>query len=226
KAAALLIDDPEQALPKLQRTVELCGNVPNTPRLRLAEYYLEHGRESEAEREFQQLLQSEPTNPRAHLGLARSEFERAAFAKTLPHLEVAAGSDWTKKNAHALLAEVRNRLGDPDGAERERRQAENAPDAPQWPDPYLEEASRLLVGRQAAVQGIQELLAANRLDEALAAAQRATQTYPESAQAWLLLGQACLGLHDDAAAELALTRAVELDPNIIDAQFLLGTIHF
>src|SRR5947208_4249091 len=39
QAAALLIDDPEQALPKVPRTVELCGNDPNGPGLRLAECY-------------------------------------------------------------------------------------------------------------------------------------------------------------------------------------------
>ena len=40
------------AEPKLRRAVELCGDSPPTPRLRLAEWLLSRGRLDEAEAEF------------------------------------------------------------------------------------------------------------------------------------------------------------------------------
>ena len=226
QGVTLLSDEPEQALPKLLRTVELCGNVPDAPRLRLAEYYLERGQLTEAQAEFQKAIDQDPANARAHLGQARIERERDDEAKCLTHLEVALASNFSKRAAHGLIAEICRRRGDVKGANQELRLADEAPEPDSWPDPFQAEASRLLVGRQAALQGGLELLAAGRVDDAALAAEQATANYPQAALAWVLLGKARLQQNDFLRAEQALSRAVALDPGIVDAQFLLGTARF
>src|SRR5439155_19466770 len=49
QGVALSLGAPEEALPKLQRAVELCGDAAEAPRRRLAELLLLQGRAEEAE---------------------------------------------------------------------------------------------------------------------------------------------------------------------------------
>src|SRR5207244_3018451 len=71
QAITLSLGNPEAAIPKLQRTVELCDCEPDRPRLRLAELLVGQGRLDDAADQLRRLLQKNANHPRAHLGLAR-----------------------------------------------------------------------------------------------------------------------------------------------------------
>ena len=62
-------NNPE-AVAKLRRTIELCGDEPLTPQLRLAETLLAEGQVEEASKLFDRILSLSPGNPWAELGLA------------------------------------------------------------------------------------------------------------------------------------------------------------
>src|SRR5204862_4645185 len=73
---ALRLDDPEAAARHLQRAVALCGTTPDGPALTLAEVSARQGRLDDAEAQFRRVLENNPDNARAHLGLGRLALER------------------------------------------------------------------------------------------------------------------------------------------------------
>src|SRR5438132_10030686 len=83
---SLQSDDPEAAVRHLQRAVALCGSVPDAPELCLAEVCLQQGRQADAEQHFRHVLQNDPDNARAHLGLGRLDQQRSRLADGLAHL--------------------------------------------------------------------------------------------------------------------------------------------
>src|SRR5262249_1942028 len=141
QAVALLKTDPEAALPKLQRTVQLSGDNPNTPRLEWAELLLNQGRVPEAAEQFRRVLQQDPDNVRAYLGLGRLAFEREALADTLTYAQRCVVDAHTRKAARNLLAQTYERLGNKSAAEQELRQAAQLPNDAAWPNPYSDEAA-------------------------------------------------------------------------------------
>jgi tetratricopeptide (TPR) repeat protein len=217
---------PDAAIPKFQRAVELLGDSADTPRLRLAELLLGQGRLDEAEREFRHILQRHPDNPRAHLGVGRLAHQRGNWQESREHLAFTTNDLHTRKSAHALLAEIYQRLGNTIAADQARRQAAELPDDPAWPDPLVEEFVRLRTGKQGSIEHANLLLDQGRVPEAIAFLQQAVRDYPDADWAWLLLGRALLKRQEMAAAEQALRNAVRLAPDSVEAQFHLGLTLF
>ena len=149
--------DPEAAIGHLERAVARCGNTPDAPRLTLAEVCLQQGRLDEAEGHFRQVLQDDPGNVRAHLGLGRSALERATRGDAVAHLERSAASRLTEKASRVLLAQAYQQLGDAAAAGRERARALDLPADPPWPDPFLEEVVSLMIGKHARLSRLQTL---------------------------------------------------------------------
>lgn len=222
-ALTLLSESPSEAVDKLRQTVELCGDHPDAPRLRLAELLLECGRLDEAETQFRRSLQANPDNLRAHFGLARLAYERGDWQRSRELLGPAINGSFMERPARMLLAQIEQLQGDERAAERERRRAESLSQPPSWPDPFLDKLQQLRVGRQAAIYRITELLAEGRAAEAAAQAEEVIRAYPQSGMAWLLLGQARLRQQQLSSAEAALHRAVELMPESVEAHFSLGS---
>ena len=124
-------DDHEAALRHLQRAVALCGSVPDAPELCLAEVYEQQGYPDDAEQHFRHVLQHDPNNARAHLGLGRLAYERGNLADSLAHWNQSASDKRMQKASAILLAQVYHQLGDMAAAGRERlrsgRFAERSP---------------------------------------------------------------------------------------------------
>ena len=107
---ALLHAEPEAALPKLERTVALCGDETDAPRVRLAELLLSQNRLEEAEKQLQHLLRINPRHPRAQLGMARLLSQRGDYRASLEPLALAQNDSRTRRAAHQLLDRKSTRL--------------------------------------------------------------------------------------------------------------------
>jgi tetratricopeptide (TPR) repeat protein len=219
---ALLLTDPEAAILKLKRAADLSGGKPDVARLQLAEQLLDLRRFQEAADEFLRVLQQNPSNARASLGLARLAFERDDLSECTTCLNRCVDDIHTRKAACSLLAQAYQRLGNKASAEQELRQAAELPDDTPWPNPFLDEIVRLRVGKRAILSGADQLLHQNRFPQALKVLELAVKDYPNEEWAWEMLGRAYLGLRDLPAAERSLRRATELRPNMPEAQFYLG----
>jgi superkiller protein 3 len=220
---ALTLGDPPAALAKLRRAVELAGDAHAAPRLWLGEVLLGQGSFGEAEANFQQLLRHDPLNPWAHLGLCRLALQRRDSSAAVAHAHQAEADPRTRKAAHTLLAEIRQRLGDAATASRELALANAAlPDHP-WPDPFVEEVARLRTGEGARLEFAAQLLEQDRIAEALPLLRQTAQGYPNSAVVWLFLGRAMARAGDLDGAERALRKTVQLAPKWAEARYDLGS---
>jgi tetratricopeptide (TPR) repeat protein len=224
QASGLLTTDPEAALPKLKRAAELCEGKPDAPQLQLAEQLLDSRLFEEAAQEFLRVLQRDPSNARASLGLARLAFERGELSESTTYLNRCADDTHTRKAARSLLAQVYQRLENKAAAEQELRQAAELPEDAPWPNPFQDEMVRLRVGKRAILAGADHLLRQNRFPQALKLLELAVKDYPNEEWAWEMLGRAHLGLRDLPAAERALRKATELGPDMPEAQFHLGVV--
>lgn len=226
QAVALSQGAPEAAIPKFERTVQLCDEIPDIPRLRLGELLLLQGRLDEAAEQFHQLLQRQPANAKGHLGLARVAYRKGDVETCLSHLELARTDPHTRKAAHLFLAEFHQRRGNPSAAEEARRQAAALPEDATWPDPFVEEVAQLRTGKQAALERADKRLRQGRTAEAITLLQDTVRDYPDSDWAWYLLGKAHNLQHDWLAAEQALGRAAQLTPGAAEIQFHHGVALF
>jgi tetratricopeptide (TPR) repeat protein len=224
QAVELAERDPETAIPRLQKAIQLCGGDPEAPRLRLGELLLRQGRFDEAEQQFGRLLARHTDHPRVHLDLARLALQRGDLQASLDHLRQSSTDKRTQKASSILAAEIHHRLGDSLAAEQDRHRAAQLPDDPPWPDPFIEEVVRLRIGKQVGLARADRLLSQNHFSEAIALLQGIVGDYPDSDWAWLLLGRAFLGRKELPAAEDALRKAAQLANRSIEVQFYLGVV--
>jgi tetratricopeptide (TPR) repeat protein len=233
-----LVGELEQAICKLRRAVELRPREAEL-QLRLAELLLAQGEIAEAKTTFADLVSSSGTTisqgspgarqaltSRAQLGLARAAHAAGDVNESLKLLNQCRESPYARKAALTLMAEVRQTQGETVAVDRLLRQAEDLPDDQNWPDPFVEECLRLQTGQTALLSRAAKLLNEDRAQQASELLMRAVESHPDSSRAWLLLGRACLRLHNLPGAEQAFGQAVRLDPNVADAQFYMGVVLF
>jgi tetratricopeptide (TPR) repeat protein len=207
-------EDLEAALPKLQRAVEVCGNVPDAPRLFLADVLLVQGRLGEAEGHYRAVLLGDPSNARAHLGLGRLAYTRHHIPEALSQLRSFCGEDpRTRRASGILLAEIYRHQGETADADRELQRVAGLPRDSAWPDPYFEEVRQLATGRKANCDRARQLFNEGRVREATDLLRQTVRDYPHSDVAWLMLGQVLLAQQDWEAAEKALRAAVREAPD-------------
>jgi len=222
--AKRLQGDPEAALPRFRRAVELAGDDPPVLRLRLADALLEQGSLEEAEVQYRRALRT--SNPWAHLGLARLLAQRGQLSEGLTSLRTAAQSPPTRAAALTLLAEIHQRLGDPAAARDDLALRAAAPADLDPPDPFSDEVNQTRVGLEGDYSRARALLNRERIEEALAQFQGTTQRYPDSEIAWRMLGTIRIRQGDLAGAEQNLETAVRLVPDSFESQFLLGLVQY
>jgi len=223
---ALYQEEPDAAIPKLERAVELFGEVSGAPRLLLAEVLYSQGRLVEAEPHFQLVLQHEAKNARAHLGLGRLAYRRGNLTGGMVHLNSAVTDPRTRKASLTLLAQVHQRLGDKSAVDRELHQLSTVPDDQAWLDPFVKEMMQLQTGQKAYLDRANRMLDQDRVAEAIPLLQQAVRDYPNGDWAWLLLGKSLLKQKELAPAIQALRTAVRLAPDSVEAQFHLGLASF
>jgi tetratricopeptide (TPR) repeat protein len=215
--------NPDQALPKLRRAVELSHET--APRLRLAELLIPADQLDRAEALLGEVEQAEPGNVRAELDLALVARNRGQLATCLEHLRRAEqGPLGRRKAAAALRAEVYTLQDRDKDAERERQAMLDLPDDPLWPDPYLDESQALRVGKQADVEHANALRYSGRLPEAVDLYRKILARDPNYDLAWLGLGQAMFELRDYPQAERAYREAVRCGKDAFEAHYRLGVV--
>jgi tetratricopeptide (TPR) repeat protein len=226
--AKRLQGDPEAALPRFRRAVELAGDDPPVLRLRLADALLEQGRLEEAEVQYRRALRPDEgtSNPWAHLGLARLLAQRGQLTEGLTCVRTAAQSPPTRAAALTLLAEIHQRLGDPAAARDDLALRAAAPADLAPPDPFSDEVNQTRVGLEGDYSRARALLNQERIEEALAQFQGTTQRYPDSEIAWRMLGTIRIRQGDLAGAEQNLETAVRLVPDSFESRFLLGLVQY
>jgi tetratricopeptide (TPR) repeat protein len=222
----LALDNPEAAIARFQRALELGGEASGANRLRLAELLQTVGRLDEAEEQFRLLARSDPANPRAALGLAQIAYEQGGPERSLTHLRRAVNSPFTRKRANQLLARISQQQGDRAAAGMALHRAEDLPDDLPCVDAYLGEAEQLRVGRRIQLEQADGLVAQGRPGEAVAILQQAARDFPNAEAVWVSLGKALMAQGDVPAAEHALRRAVQLAPEAAEARFQLGVALF
>ena len=203
---------PAEATPLLRRAVASCGERPDMPRLQLAQWLAEHGDAAEAEQHFQTLLRLTPNHPPALLGLVRLRRAQGRLEECRGFLDRCLDDPHTAKAAHALLAQVRQALGDTAGAETASRQSASLPADVPWPDPFWTEASAFRVGRKALLQDATVLLDHDEFSAALQVLAGVTRDYPDDDEAWYLTGWALNRAQRAAEAERPLREHLRRSP--------------
>ncbi len=214
--------DSQQAIAQLQRAVELCGDQTDAPRLRLAQLLAAQGRLDDAERQFKELLRTQPDHALALLERARLSQARGRWDESASYLRGCLANRHTARSAQTLLAAIQQRLGNAAAAQTASRAAAAVPPDEAWPDPYAEEAARYYVGRQAWRDQAEQLLKQGRREEARQLISRLVQEYPDAAEGWLLLGRLQVVLKECRAAEQTLRQGLALDPASVNGFMQLG----
>ena len=214
--------NPDAAITKLSRSAEVCGTVPDAPRLRLALLLLAEGDLTRAEGHFREVLRHEPNNARAHFGLGRVAFTRGDWPSAREQVAHCLLDPTTRKASRILLAQVLDRLGGPAAAEAYRRAAE-CHDDQTWPDPFVLEANRLQTGRKTLLVRAGILLEQGHVAESVAVGRQAVKQYPDAAPAWIRLGEALLRQGDLFGSREAFLNAIRIEPLAVEAYFYLGT---
>ena len=218
----LLEQHPLEALPKLRRTVELCGSTPDMPRLRLGHLLLEQGHLAEAEIQFQTLLRSQPLHPVASLALARIRQQQERLAECTNALIPCLNDPHTAKAAGALLAAVQQRLGQPKTAAATAQRSESLPPDRAWLDPFWQEALQYRTGCKSLVAQATLWLDEGRFEAALPVLMTVTNRYPEDDQAWYLMGVLFNRQQRGAEAERVLREHLRLSPQSVTGQSQLA----
>jgi len=221
---SLNTEAPVQAVAHLRRAVQLCGNEPEAPRLRLASLLAEDGKWVDAEREIRELLRAKPDFTPARLLEARQLQSRGNFSEAIDLAQRCIDDPRTGRSAAILLAGLYARQGDTAKAnDLTRRLATLAPDEA-VADPYQAAAAILRSDPRVLTEQTHPLLAAGRLKEAEPLVQRLLKEHSEYAETWLLAGRLQLLRKDLTAAERSLKRCIERDPQSNQGWFQLGLV--
>jgi len=210
------------AVAKLRRTVALCGNDPEMPRLRLARLLAESGGEPKAREELQHLLRAKPNSGPARLLMAQISQARGEWDHALALASGCTTNPYTARAAWTLLSSLHRRRGDTNAAEfASRRAAAVTPDAA-WPDPFEDEVLSWRGDARSLSDRAQTYLMAGRPADALPLVNQLVREHPDFAEAWLLLGRTQFLQNQPAAAEQSLRRFLQLDPGSVNGHFQLG----
>ena len=219
----LVPTDVRGGIARLECAVVLCNDEPDAPRLRLVEILMETGQFDIAERNLNELLRRRSDHPMALLDLARLNDARGRIAESLALAQRCVSDPHTAKSALTLLAALKRKQGEVASADAALRQAATLPRDASWPDPFLDEARRLHVGRKGWVDEATRLTMLGRFAEALPLITRVVKEYPEAPEGWLLLGQVQLEQNDCARAEQSVRQHLRLAPQSVNGQHKLGT---
>ncbi len=218
---SFLGQNQDAALAKLRRSAELCGDEP-APRLMLAEVLLDRGETGEAETLFRAIVDKDPNNARALLGLGNVALRRDDVDGALKHLRASVDRAPGATPVHAALIQAYRRRGDDKALAEEQRLLAVLPQNFNWPDPARDAIRSVWVGMRARMAQIDAFDRAGLRAEAVVAARLTVNKYPDSALAYLVLGEMLNREGNLVDAERALHEAIRLDPKRAKAYFELG----
>jgi tetratricopeptide (TPR) repeat protein len=226
--ALLLRGGREEALPRLQRAVELGerqGADSFAARLRLGETLLAAGRPDEATPHLRRAEALEPVKPNVHLAWAQWSFAQGDFEASRQRLQRCLESPTTRQRACALLATVERRLGDSERADQLSRRAADLPPDTAWHDPWVFECLRLGVGQDPRFRLVEQLENEGRTKEVVAALEEMLKLRADY-RVLIGLGMNLIVLGDYAAAERYLRQALEGGGEPVQAWYLLSKLQW
>jgi tetratricopeptide (TPR) repeat protein len=226
-AISLLREQPDTALPLLQRALELAATKAQVAaiRFRLVLMMAEHGQLDEAEQHLQALRGVEANSARVQFGAALLADARNDRKAARQHLETLLASPFARRQAHARLAAVALADGNDESARRYQERLGRLPADLPWPDLFLDEMNPYAVGRQNRFIEAESLEARGRLHESVALLRRiAAETPDVRSNLALGLGLGKLEAYDEA--ESVLRAVIDMDPHNLQANHFLGTVLF
>ena len=209
-------------LDAFRRTVALCGNEPEMPRLRLARLLAENGQENEAQEQLDQLLRAKPDFAPAQLLRAQLSDRQHEWNEALKRAQRITASPYTAKAAWTLLSSLHRRTGDTNAAVlASRRALTAAPDATP-PDLFEDEVTALRSDARSLSDRAQNFLMARRPRDAQPLINRLVQEHSDFPETWLLLGRAQYLQNQPGPAEQSLRKYLAIEPQSVNGQFQLG----
>jgi tetratricopeptide (TPR) repeat protein len=221
---ALMISDPNDAVRHFQRAVQLCGNNPEAPRIRLARLLGEQERWTEVETELEPLLEAKPDFSPARLLIARSAHAAGDLTRAIELTRSCTQDTRTRKAAWAFLAILLRQQGDLVAATAAAHYASTTPPDDGIGDPFEAEVSLRRSDARALTEQAHPLLAAGHRTAAAALIDRLLREHPEHPDTWLLLGRLHVLSQQLPEAEQALHKHLALSPRSTQGLFQLGLV--
>lgn len=213
---------PSEGIKLLQRAVELCGNTPEAPRLRLATLLAENGRAEEARRELEALRRAVPDSAPALLALAQLANARGDFPAALELTERCLNDPRSARGAWSLRSVLLQRTGDTAAARAATdRAATLLPDLP-VPDPFEREVRQMRSDPRSLSDQAQHFLLNRQLTNAAPLVEQLLREHPDFAETWLVAGRLQLMQRRFGEAQASLLRHLALRPDSANGQFQLG----
>jgi len=222
RALLMANSSPVEAIIQLRKTVTLCGNDPEAPRLRLARMLAESGQWDVAERELNELVRAKPAFAPALLSLAQAALARDDVSGAISLASRCTNDRRTGRAAWNLLGMLHLRRGDTNAAQSaSQKAAALPPDAPAA-DPFEMEARGVRTDARDLSDRSQRLLESGRQAEASHLISQLVRDHPQFSEGWLLLGRSQMLSNNPVAAEQSLRRHLEMDPQSVNGFFQLG----
>jgi tetratricopeptide (TPR) repeat protein len=218
--------DVDRSLSWFRQAVKSADNKPefrSSMRLRLAETLVQGGHLDEAAQVFQEEEQDEPQSPRLALGKGQVALARDDTVAATKFLLVARANSLARKRATVQLAAAARRCGDGAAADAYELDIAQWPDDPPWPDPFLDQMARVVVGRTARQRQIAQLERQHRFADVADIYLQLIQTQP-TPTAYLGAGTNLARAGDYRRGLPLLHEAIRLDPDSANAHTALAAI--
>lgn len=214
--------DPEELIPALKRAVQLTDEP--APRLALGEMLLEAAEIDRARKHFEFVLEKDPDNARALLGMGRVAQLSGEFKQSLDYLSRSAKLEPKNRKTFAVLAVVQGRMRMARAAERSRELATKLSNRSPWEDPFLAALVRFRTGQSVMLKDGDAAMRAGELDKALKCYQTAARLYPDSSKAQYGLGLCRFRRKEFEEAEARFRSALKIDRKMPEANFFLAAL--
>jgi tetratricopeptide (TPR) repeat protein len=224
----VLNGDVDRALSWLRQASKAAESKPeyrSAMRLKLAETLLLGHHLDETAQVLKQEDQDEPHNPRLALDKGLVALARGDPAAATKLLLLARASPLARKRATVQLAVAARCRGDRADADAYELEIAQWPDDPPWPDPFLDQMVRLLVGRKARERQIAQLERQQRFVDAADVYLRLIETQP-TALAYIGAGTNLARAGDYSRGLPLLHQAIRLDPDSANTHTALAVTLF
>jgi len=193
------------------------------PRLLRGEWLATLGRTAEARADFEAVVQAEPGQARARLGLARVLVASGNDDDALGTLRAVRDDPTVRRAAREIAAAAAARAGSgPEAARLLEEAAALPPDAP-WPDdPLATELPRHVHGKRGLIALVERLERDGALDRAKALTRRLESEHPD---VWHFIeGRLLAAAGNRSGAEEAYRAALAIDPGAVEVHWALARL--
>ncbi len=206
--------DDENALPLWQKTVELAPDyIP--ARLRLADVELKTNRVDEAKKNYDDVLQRDPGNPYADLGLARIDWEAGRLEPAKTRLQRVVERTHYELG-YDLIVSVDERLGLIDQANAVRAQHRDSGAFRDADDPWLDSLMDDCYDPFRLLLAAGNFERSGKIDTAVTLLRRAAELSPQDVRPVFQLGLLYLHGKDLVAAAREFERCTQIAPTFAD----------